>query len=316
MNPIPEILPREILDAHLREVLGQLSLGLERTANFGTHIMQWFADVHSPEKHRIVFIMLLRQYLELLDAVSILVRQSSIDPCKLVLRSMFEVFLSLQYMLQEDTKNRAGAYVVTYIERVLKAYREADPSTPEGQERRRRLNANQSFPVPEFPIDPAWASNVQMLQAELASEEYELARKEYEKLRAHRIANPRWYSLFGGPSTIEQLAGRVKLSALYESHYRSWSQPLHGTDIFANKLFPDALGNTNVVQLRFVGDAQSVCADAFTMSAHLFRSFVSSLLPQHEEETQAWYRTIHEYGVRVNGPPFINVTVKPTASGS
>lgn len=119
MDPIPEILPRELRDDRLREILAQLSLGLDRTANFGTHLLKWVADVDSPERHRIVFTMLLRQYLELLDAISILVRQSSIDPCKLLLRSMFEVFLSMEYMLQEDTKRRASAFVVVYIHGLL-----------------------------------------------------------------------------------------------------------------------------------------------------------------------------------------------------
>jgi hypothetical protein len=95
MNPVPEILPREINDDHLREILTQLALGLEQAVNFGTHILKWLAEIDTSERHRTVFIMLLRQYLELLDAVSILVRQSSIDPCKILLRSMFEILLYL-----------------------------------------------------------------------------------------------------------------------------------------------------------------------------------------------------------------------------
>ncbi|MEK6570359.1 MAG: DUF5677 domain-containing protein, partial [Bacteroidota bacterium] len=139
MEPIPEILPREIRDDRLRDILSQLSLGIERTANCGTHLLKWFAEVDSLERHRIVFMMLLRQFLELLDAISILVRQSSIDPCKLILRSMFEVFLSMEYMLQEDTRKRASAFIVAYIYSVLKDYRKADPSTPEGQEHLSRI---------------------------------------------------------------------------------------------------------------------------------------------------------------------------------
>lgn len=315
MEPIPELLSRDVRDARLREVLAQLSLGLERTANFGTHLLKWFAEVDSSERYRIVFVMLLRQYLELLDAVSILVSQCSIDPCKLILRSMFEVFLSMEYMLQEDTKKRASAFIVAYLYSVLKDYRRADPSTLEGQEHQRRIAPNQRFHLTPLPINPEWETNIQTLNSELALPDFEESRKEYERLRSQGLKNPRWYSFYDGPRNIEQLAARVKLSALYESHYRVWSGPLHGTDIFANKLAPDAQTGIAIVQIRFVKDAQLVCANAFTTSLGLFHSFVTGLLPEREDKLNSWSRTVREYGVKVNGPDFINVTVKPTASG-
>ena len=83
-QPVPQILTREQSNDRLHQLLSQLSSGLEETANFGTHILNWFAGVGSRERHRIVFAMLLRHYLELLDSVSILVRNSSID------RSIYE----------------------------------------------------------------------------------------------------------------------------------------------------------------------------------------------------------------------------------
>ncbi|MGA2622544.1 MAG: DUF5677 domain-containing protein [Bacteroidota bacterium] len=307
---------REIPDERLREILSQLSLGLERTTDFGMHLLKWFAEVDSSERHRIVFMMLLRQFLELLDAISILVRQSSIDPCKPVLRSMFEIFLSFEYMLQEDTKKRANAFVVAYIYSVLRDYRKADPSTAEGKEHIRKIMSNQKFPVSSSPTNPDWATNIQMLETELALPDYEETRKEYISLQAKTHGYPRWYSLYDGPRSIEQLAARVKLSALYESHYRVWSGPLHGTDVFANKSSPIGQGKVGVVQIRYVKDAQLVCANAFTIALGLFRTFVDALLPEYQGQLKSWFQTMFEYGAIVNGPDFINVIVEPPSSGS
>jgi hypothetical protein len=315
MNPIPEILPREIDDPHLRELLRQLALGLERTVNFGTHMLKWFVDKDTPGRYRIVIAMLLRQYLELLDAVSILIHHCSAEPCKLLLRSMFEVLLYLEYMMQEDSENRANAYMVTYIHSLLKQYQEVNPTTPEGQERLRKLNTDQRFPINPLPVDPSWALGVQSLNEELALPSYAAAKEEYEKFKSRGVNNPRWYSLFGGPKNVEQLAARIRLSALYHSKYRMWSQPLHGTDVISNRIYPDESGRSHIVQLRFVGDIQSVCADAFLMSLDVVQTFLQCFLPEHGADYAEWWQTNREYGVRITGPDFINVAVKPKASG-
>jgi hypothetical protein len=217
-------------------------------------------------------------------------------------------------MLQDNTQNRASAFVVTYIHRVLKEYRKANPNTPEGQEWLRKLNTNQWFSVPPIPIDSSWEANIQMLNDELASQEYATARAEYEKLRLKGKSNPHWYSFFEGPNSIEQLAAQVQLSALYETYYRTWSQPLHGTDIFANKILPDQQGNSSIVQLRYVLDVQKTCAQAFTISYAVLPSLVRSFLPQHEEDLRTWLQAIFAYGVWVNGPEIINLSMKPMAS--
>src|SRR6267154_806701 len=127
-QPIREILNREISESQLGVVLGQLASGLEEVANFGSILFKQFVDVESDKRHRIVFVMLLRHYLELLDAVSILVRQSSIDPSKLILRSMLENFFSLKYILERDTELRASSFLITHVSRVVEAFRKMTPS--------------------------------------------------------------------------------------------------------------------------------------------------------------------------------------------
>lgn len=311
MEPVPEILRRDIEDQHLDKVLATLSLGLERTIDFGTYLLKWFAEQPSTEKHRIVFAMLLRNFLELLDATSILVRKSSIDPCKLILRSMVEIFFSLEYMLEEDTENRASAFIVSYIQNLLKEYRKMDPSTPQGQDYLRKMTLNQRFPIGQTSYNPEWSTNIAMLKAELALPVHEAARSEYMRLKAKGNSKLPWYSFFDGPHNIEQLATKIKLSALYETHYRLWSGPIHGTDIFSEKLFPDTQGRINIVQIRYVKDAQLVCANAFTISAGFFHCFVETLVPERKEESKNWFNTIYEYGARITGPDFINVTIKP-----
>src|SRR5882762_4565637 len=96
-EPVFEILNRNGTNDRMNLVLSQMAFGVEQTTNFGTHILNWFVQAGSKERHRIVFVMLLRQYLELLDAVSILIRSSSIDPSKLILRSMVEILFNFKY---------------------------------------------------------------------------------------------------------------------------------------------------------------------------------------------------------------------------
>src|SRR5260370_8364215 len=71
--------------------------------------------------------------LEMLDAVQILILESSITPAKLLIRSMFEALLVLEYVSRKDTIRRGLAYLFMDIISRLKSIRTLDPTTPDGK---------------------------------------------------------------------------------------------------------------------------------------------------------------------------------------
>jgi hypothetical protein len=108
-EPIRDILPRNEHQPELDELLLQFSNGIDEVVNFGTHILKWEVNEATGRDENIPVAMMLRHTLELTDSLSILGRHSSIDPCKPILRSILETLFGLEYILENDTRNRALA---------------------------------------------------------------------------------------------------------------------------------------------------------------------------------------------------------------
>lgn len=288
-QPVHHILNRDPLGRQLAEVLARFANGLEETANFGSIILSQFAGLGTTRRHPIVFAMLLRHYLELLDAVSILVRESSIDPAKLLLRSMLEILFALKYMLESDSELRASSFIVAHVKKVSLEFRKMTPA--------------------QVQTYPSWASDLAELESELKYDEHSQALNEYERLSSLGKGNYPWHSYFGGPRTIQDLAKHLNLSELYDTLYRQWSGLLHAQDIFSNRVDSAPEGGTLIVQIRFPRDLQEVTAHAFNMSIELFRVFTEKLLPLRLNEFKAWFRSIHTFGQELNGPGLVSISI-------
>ncbi len=232
IEPVTEILPRDIDDKGVTEVLNKFSVGIEQTVYFGTHVMKWCVNATKGAGEEVVPLLFsFRHALELLDSISILVRKSSIDPSKILLRAKLEVLLGTKYILQQDAIRRAMGFMVWHIHKKLKRYQRLDPETQQGKELRKKIE--QDFLIKDMKITKPeqldeMIANIEELLNEPANIEVEA---EYQRFRRKSKSNPDWYSLFGGPSSIEQLAARVKMLGIYESLYRDFSGPTHGTDI-------------------------------------------------------------------------------------
>lgn len=64
------------------------------------------------EMFSITFIF--REYIDLLDGVSILVRSSSSESARILSRSLFELYLSIMYIFEKDTKLYMKVYIEIY----------------------------------------------------------------------------------------------------------------------------------------------------------------------------------------------------------
>jgi hypothetical protein len=73
--------------------------------------------------------------LEQLDAVQVLIADGAVEPSKLQLRAAFEALLTLEYVLQGDTRRRAYAWlVVADVLNRIRTWERFDPSTEGGKE--------------------------------------------------------------------------------------------------------------------------------------------------------------------------------------
>lgn len=298
-QPVQEIVPRELNNDRVRELLEYLSKGIDETVNFGSHILKWDMDTARGGDENLPIILSLRHFLELIDSISILVKNSSIDPCKLILRGALETYFSIEYLLEDKTLDRSMAFMVWHTHRNLKSYKRLDSKSEQGRQLQHKMNSDKSVDGFKIPDIPELNHAIGNLESLLQKPSYQKANQEYLRLKNKGEKNPTWYRFFDGPKNVQELAEHLKLSGLYETLYRSWSGPTHGTDILQGKLFGSVDNKAEIVQIRYPKDVQMIASYAMTFSLKTFSTIIERRLPFKKSKYDEWYSSIKSLYQRV-----------------
>lgn len=289
-QPIEEVIPRTPSSAEVSKVLGRFADLIEETVNFGSHVLKWHLEAARGGDETAPVTLSLRHILELLDCVSINIRHSSAEPCKLLLRGALESYFSVAYILEADTKRRAMAFMAVYANQRLKGYRKLDPTTQQGKEfqnllKEDRIAGNMVISIPPSLVQ----SSIANLESLLKKPDYKDANAEYQRLKKAGMKNPYWYSLYGGPTNIEKLAEHLQLAAMYHILYRQWSSSTHGTDIIQGKISRSSTGQTEILQLRLPTEAQVLTVLAVSIALSIFQLFIRHYSAERSVDYKNWY---------------------------
>lgn len=285
---IKEVLPRK-QDKNLNKILNQFARLIEDAINFGTHIVKWDADKKRAGDENLPQLLFFRNILEIGDAISILVKKSSIETCNPLLRSLLENSFSLEYLLEQDTEQRALSFLVWQTHGKLKFNEKMDSSSQTGKQFARELKKDKLIgkTTASFFDKPVLAIANQVSIDLLKRLEYIPIEKEYQRTSVKR-KNPNWYSLYDGPRNIEQLAKHLERHALYEILYRSFSSYVHATNIINKKLVPNQDGTTGIVQIRYPEQAQSITINTLNILLETFNFFIEKRLPRKRPDYKQW----------------------------
>jgi hypothetical protein len=289
-QPVQEVIPRNPSSPEVSKVLGKFADLIDETVNFGSHVLKWHLESARGGDETAPITLSFRHILELLDAVSINIRNSSVDPCKLLLRGALESYFGVAYILETDTERRAMAFMATYVNQRLKTYRKLDPTTQQGKEFRKLLKkdpigASMVISIPTATIQAAIAN----LESLVKKPAYQNAHNEYARIRKAGSKNPYWYSLYGGPTNIEKLADHLNMQAVYHILYRQWSSSTHGTDIIQGNISRSSTGQAEILQLRLPKEPQLLTLLAVSIALKLFRLFIERYSPEKSAEYKSWY---------------------------
>lgn len=287
---IEQLLHKPYDNPELVAVLGGFADAIEETVSFGTHVLKWSADAATGKPDDSPLLMLLRHELGLADAVSVLVRNSCIEPSKVLLRGMFETLLSAEYILEKDCQRRGLAVVLLHMHDTLKWLGKADEGTQVGKQFRKTLQGDKLAGAMVIDQIADLQGQVDRLKASMESDKYKEVEAEYQSVVKSGVKNPSWHALFDGPRDIEQLARHLGHSGLYEVLYRSWSGSVHATDIFRGKILPDPDGGSQIVQLRLPKDAEEPTKFAISFLLVLFPLYIKHYTPDHLKDLRAWYK--------------------------
>lgn len=297
-KPIENIIPRD-LDKGLQQTLSEFSQAIDELVNFGSQIILWDLQTAGKHEDHLPATLFLRNFLEEIDAISILVKNSSIDPSKNLLRTTLENLFYIEYLLEADTYNRSMAFLIT------NAFKNRNLALKVDGKSQAYLDFNKIFKADKLIKNspPAilkeadkFLENSEKL---INSKRYSPFKIEYERTNKVLKKPPEWYSLFNGPRSIKDLATYLKYPALYEVLFRGWSPSSHGTDIIQGKLTSSGVGTAEIVQIRYSKDAQSVTNHCFNLCLLLFKTFIQKRIPSKFTEYQNWHSSIRHIAIQL-----------------
>jgi len=293
-EPVKEFLPRGIV-SEADELFVEFSKGIEEIVNFGTHLLKWDVDQAKGGEENLPIVMIFRHILELADSISILVKHSSIDPCKPLLRAILESLLGLEYLLEKEFEKRALGFLLWHYKDQLKLALKFKIGEVSNKELHKKLKGDKSFTdYVKMPSIKNIDIQIKSLEVLINMPQYSGAKAEYEKMVQKGSKNPKWYQLFEGPSNVDALATRLSRQGLYEVLYRAWSGPTHGTDIIQGKLTQGSDGQGQIIQMRNPKDAQLVTMYTFQLSLTVFLILLEKRIPNKKEEFKKWYPTVRQ----------------------
>src|SRR6266446_6134238 len=133
-EPLQRLLDRDFHKVEASPVIDVACSLLREIVNYGTNV---FGRCEQSVRHakvqnihvegHYVILLLYLHVVEMLDALEVLIAASVVIPSFLQLRSAFEAYLQLAWILKEDTRRRVYAYLVYDIHNRLKTYRSLDP---------------------------------------------------------------------------------------------------------------------------------------------------------------------------------------------
>lgn len=291
-EPLGEFIPREIDNPDIKRILDHISSLIEEIVNRASHVFRWGLDIVSTGDENVPGFLMYRNIFELIDSISVLIRNSCVEPCNIILRSLFESYLNFLYLFEKDFKIRGMDFLVCYRHNEIKSLGRFDPKEElyaRFREKKAKDRIARDIPQKDVPdIDKRLLTRRRIF--DLPS--YKESRDEYERYKAsHKGKSPKhWYAMRGGPGDLYQLAERLELPALYDVLYRSWSELVHGTDIIKDKFSIEGPGLASFVQLRLPSDAPSVAVMACTIGLSIMRTFTNHYMPDKAKDNAEWYK--------------------------
>lgn len=288
-NPHTDYLDRERnrRNEEISEALNAAAECLDEAISFGTHVLAWCTEAagsHSTEVAPLV--LSFRHCLEMLDAVSVLVRKGIVAPSDTNLRSAFESVLGMKYIIRGNLERRGKAYIVCHLHQRIKFLSRMDPETQMGKQFRAEIEGS---PVKNVIGDKG--NNLSQRRKKIEStleDNYSIVEEEYQKIKDERNGRFEWYEMYNGPRSRKELADKVGMEGWYRILYNEWSRTSHARDVIGRALF-ESNQESYMESLRTPTRISPVAVSGITLCLIACRDMVEYLVPGKRETFEKWY---------------------------
>lgn len=227
--PLQTVLYRELSIAQAKQLIGLASPLLQEIVNYSTNtFIRCVTSAKGEENEDLAAFALYRHIMETTDGIEVLIAHSCPTAAIPLARSSFEALLSLEYIVEDSSLyvTRSLSWLAASVHRKLKFHESLLPTTPGGQKFIKAIDEDKwakEFTLPPSQDVPAAIENLHHL---LSRDQFKPIEEEFAKYGRP----PHWYSLFGGPKNLRELANHLKRNAQYEVLYWQWSLATHAQD--------------------------------------------------------------------------------------
>lgn len=229
----PAEVVREPSNADLRELLDRLSAVLRRMVDqsWRTHL-ECARYGSLPSDIAMAPLALHRHCIEAAEGIAALCAALGSTPASIVLRSQYEAWLGLQYLLEHEgkVKERSLAWIVGDKIEALKAVERMDKRSSTGKAYLAMLKQDRLVSGARRHPQPVVRRLASKLKAELSQPALDATVKSFRARRKHSGRSVEWYSLGGGPRNLAELARHLSVPATHLGLYGGWSSTAHARD--------------------------------------------------------------------------------------
>ena len=164
-----------------------------------------------------------------------------------------------------------------------------DPSHQKGKEFLITFREDDISKYMKLPSFPNLSQSIQNLKSLLSKSNYKVADDEYQSLKSIIKRRPNWYSLFGGPSNLRDLAKHLNWGAHYDILYRSWSNIAHADDL-SYFLTQTKKGSPAFKPLRNPEELKLLSSVASSFILHATMKMIGKFRPGESASLGRWYK--------------------------
>ncbi|HKK46874.1 MAG TPA: DUF5677 domain-containing protein [Balneolaceae bacterium] len=284
---LKSILDRELSLANSREMRKIVSPLIIEVVNYSTNAFGRYASLTKHHRHEDLSILILFIHtIEMMDSIEVLISRSISEPAQLILRSLFEATLGIDYLLQDEKEylNRSYAWLINYVHNKIKSYKSISDHSKNDSSLPRALNEHENELVQEITKElPDPSDAIENLET--------FFNKPYIKNYAAEFKeeNPRhWYSFRSGPQNLKLLSRKVGREAEYMILYKYWSTISHTSDL---QRFPGKTknGESGIKMIRNPEKLQDVASYSITFMLRTLRKLMMKFSPGEENAFKVWY---------------------------
>lgn len=289
-----EILPREV-DIQLEIILRKFTSTIDEIVDLGTHLLKIDYELIREGKDNNIPTAFFRNCLELADGISILMKSSSIEPSKLLLRTLFENSISLIYMIQKDEKKRVHSYLVWKAHQDIQICKRLIDEEQMSREFVKQLEKeNSNFKLNDIRDLNGILKTINAKEELLKLPFYESVEQEFQRLKIkYKKPVKNWYSLYDGPKDFAMLCEEMNSTLHYHFNYKKYSQNVHGMNVL-NAFIPLDNDRAQLKQIRDFKDCREVFIGVIDIIMNLYFEFIEKRIPNEISNYPEWSKTFFE----------------------